>query len=764
MNRFPLDWPPPGAIDLTIHDLPHESSTTEWWYLNGHFVTEGGGQYSIFASFFRKLKRWHQHSKQPEYVYSLTWSIVDVQGKKIVNVSRVDRSAAAEGIRMMDRGLGSKDKLLNQALREILQRGNVPIPDRVFESRVYVAMNKLDLDYGGARFSKLEEGGYRLKLYDSRKQVGCDIVFEPRKAAVRHGDDGVVRGTDDETMFYYFIPRCKLRGKLIYRGMELVLSDGQGWYDHEFGVGEVESIDDEAELVLSAQERAKICRERRRRYDERQVGWDWLSAQLEDGTELTVYPMQYVHTGKSAGNWGIMIDAAGNRSSYSDVKFEAVRLWQSTQTFFEYPVCWRLSVPSAQIQLEVEATFDDQEFVTLISKPSFWEGRVEIRGRIGAREVKGVGFVERCGYAPYETLEGFFQEVGKVVRQSVKQMLPWIVDDERARDLIASKGHEHYLHGVDLEQYARTHIHPIREIVDRGGKSWRSYAAITCCDIVGGDSREFVKWLALPEMMHVGSLIVDDVEDRSDVRRGGPTVHKIWGEAQAINSGTAAYFIGSGLLMSDRLSDAAKLKLYDLYFETLRAGHAGQALDIDGFDHLMPQVVESGDSTLLESRILAVHRLKTAAPAGCLARMGAIAGNGTAQQVEGLGRFFEALGLAFQIVDDVLNIRGFKGNLKNKAEDLVQGKVTLPVAKAMPFLGHADRVWLYQSLRAERKDERLVKLMVDKLEGCGAVDACDSQARQLVERGWEEVQPLLEDSLAKMLLRAFGWFVLERHY
>ena len=65
--------------------------------------------------------------------------------------------------------------------------------------------------------------------------------------------------------------------------------------------------------------------------------------------------------------------------------------------------------------------------------------------------------------------------------------------------------------GVDLEQYARTLIHPIREIIDRGGKAWRSYAALTCCDIVGGDSRKFVEWLAMPELMHVGSLIVDDV-------------------------------------------------------------------------------------------------------------------------------------------------------------------------------------------------------------------------------------------------------------
>jgi geranylgeranyl pyrophosphate synthase/predicted secreted hydrolase len=764
MSKFPHDWPSAGPIDLEVHDLPHESSTTEWWYMNGHCVVEDGREFSIFAAFFRRLKRWHPQTREPEYAYSLTWAIQDVAAKRSINVSRVDKNAPLEGMRMMDRGLGSKDKRLNRALREILERGNVPIPDRIFESRVYVNADKLELDYGGARFYKLDDGCYRLKLRDVYKRVGCDLVFEPRKAAVRHGDEGVVRGTDDELMFYYFIPRCGLRGKLWYQGLDLPLSEGHGWYDHEFGVGEVEAFDDEAESRLSEQQRARVHQERRKRYDERQIGWDWLSAQFEDGTELTVYPLQYVYAGKSAGTWAIMVDAVGNRSSYADARFDAIELWQSTQTFFEYPVRWHLRIASAQVELEVQASYCDQEFVTLISKPSFWEGRVEVRGRIGSREVRGIGFVERCGYAPYETLEGFFQEVGKVVRQSVKETLPWSVSYEQARDLIASKGHEQYLQGVDLEQYARTHLHPIREIVDRGGKSWRSYAAITCCDIVGGDSRDFVKWLALPEMMHVGSLIVDDVEDRSDVRRGGPTVHKIWGEAQAINSGTAAYFIGTGLLMTERLSDASKLRLYELYFETMRAGHAGQALDIDGFDHLMPQVVQSGDSALLESRILAVHRLKTAAPAGCLARMGAIAGHGTEEQVEGLGRFFEALGLAFQIIDDVLNIRGFKGNLKAKAEDLVQGKVTLPVAKAMSLLPRAEREWLYQSLRAEKKSERLVRMMVDKLEGCGAVQVCDREARQLVEDAWAKAEPLVEDSLAKMLLRAFGWFVLERHY
>ncbi|HEX4351519.1 MAG TPA: polyprenyl synthetase family protein, partial [Polyangiales bacterium] len=207
-----------------------------------------------------------------------------------------------------------------------------------------------------------------------------------------------------------------------------------------------------------------------------------------------------------------------------------------------------------------------------------------------------------------------------------------------------------------------------------------------------------------------------------------------------------------------------QVAIYELYFDVLRAGHAGQALDLDGFEEVMKQVVQSGEASLLEDRVLAVHRLKTAAPAGCLARIGAIAGGGSPKQIDGLGRFFENLGLAFQIVDDVLNLRGFQGDLKSRAEDVMHGKITLPVAKAMGVLGANDRKWLHETLRAKPQDLAVVTSVVDMLEGCGAVEACAVQARTLIDSGWEEIEPLLEDSLQKMMMRAFGWYVLERHY
>lgn len=763
VKSVPFDWPDDGSIDLAIHDRPHASSTTEWWYQNGHVVA-GGRRYSFFAAFFRQVKGHDPKTRAPLYAHSLTWALFDPEEREALTVSRVDPSAPEEGLKRVRRGLGGKDHKLNRALSEILERGNVPTPDRMFDGRVFVPEDKLYLQYGPDLFHKLDDGRYRLRLQDRRKGIGCDLVLAPKKPPVRQGDNGIVRGSNDESMFYYFIPRCEVTGTITHRGQAHEITQGQGWYDHEFGVGEQEDVDDAAEAKLDAETRARVQGERRARYEKRQVAWDWLSTQFEDGSELSVYSELYVNVPKTAGLWAVVIDAQGNSKLHTDVEFEAIENWRSTQTFFEYPVRWRVRVPSAQIDIEVTAAFEDSEFITLISKPSFWEGRVHVQGSVAGKRTQGLGILERSGYASYEDLEGFFEEVGKVVRKSVERVIPKQPDYAMARKLIASQERDQYMRGVDIEQYARTHLHPIREIVDRGGKGWRSYAAITCIDIVGGDSRKFVEWIALPELMHVGSLIVDDVEDKSVTRRGGPTAHMIYGEAQALNSGTAAYFIGTHLLDSKLVSDRDRIRTYDLYFEALRAGHAGQALDIDGFEHLMPAVVESGDSALLEERVMAVHRLKTAAPAGCLARMGAVAGGGSEVQIEGLGRFFEDLGLAFQIIDDVLNLRGFKGNLKAKAEDIVQGKITLPVAKSMSRLPKREREWLWETLRKKPEDACVVGEVVDKLEACGAIEACAEQARALVESGWRELEPTVEDSLSKLLLRAFGWYVLERHY
>jgi geranylgeranyl pyrophosphate synthase len=647
-------------------------------------------------------------------------------------------------------------------MAEILHRGKVPIPDRLLEGEITVATDRLSLNYGGARFEGAADGSYHLTLTNPREQLACSLTLHPEKPPIRHGDQGVVRGKNDEEMFYYFIPRCKLTGTLTLAEDTHQITSGSGWYDHEFGGeirgGEIRHPPSARTPVPPALSSPPT--------PTKDIAWNWAAVQLAHGYEISAYALyQNGDDGALLYQWAIVVDPQGEAHAYADFRLEPLAWWRSIRTFNDYPVGWRLVIPEAQVELEILADFPDQEFITVLSKPAFWEGRCTVRGTHHTEAVQGLGYIERSGFETAGDLDQFFGAVSEVVRSAVEKTLPLKPSFVQARDLVASAARSHYLDHVDLGQLARSLIAPIRSITDRGGKSWRSYAALACCDVVGGDSRRFAPWLAMPELLHVGSLIIDDVQDRSTVRRGGPACHQLYGEALAINAGTAAYFLTQHLLNDAKVSDTQKLRLYDLYFEAMRAGHAGQALDLDGMEGLLREVTHHADTKLLEQRVLATYRLKTAAPAGALARMGAVVGGGSEAQIEAVGAFFEAVGLAFQLIDDVLNVRGFKGELKSPGEDLANGTVTLPIAKAMAEISTGERHWLCAALLSKPRDNpALISEVTALLESCGALSACQRQAEQLVEAAWQRAEPLLEDSMPKLMLRAFGWYVLERHY
>ena len=746
VSRYPADWPIDGPIDLQVHDLPHASSTIEWWYQNTHLTSSKGHNFSLFASFFRIAIDRDEETQAYKYAHSITWALCDADNKAYYMDSVVDRIAPVEGLKMIERGHDTTDKLLLRALKEVLVKGNVPLPDRLMEEDAIVDNENLHLQYGVNQYEKLDNGNYKLRLYNAEKAIRCELEFTPLVNPIRHGDNGVVVGTGGEDMFYYFIPECEVNGSIILEDIRHEV-EGSGWYDHEFG----KPADNSGEKI-----------EVNLMHD---IAWNWISLQVSNGQQLSVYDLFDNNDGmKSRGRWAVVIREDGISKSIKDFVFKPKTNWTSSRTFTPYPVSWLLQIPELGIDLEVEAAFPHQEFITIISKPAFWEGRVHAKGMFGTEPVTGLGFIERSGFANVEKLEDFFKAVTKQTRISVEALLPLQPTDEQFARLVASDKNRHFLEGLDKEQYIKQIITPIREIIDRGGKCWRSYAAIACIDVVGGSSQPFMNWLVWPELLHTGSLIIDDVQDKSEIRRGGPSCHVAHGEAIAINAGNACYFLGQLLLLDDALSVDVKLKAYQIYFETMRAAHAGQAMDISSFYHQMPAVVQTGDNRELEKKVLAVHRLKSAVPARMLAQLGAIKGKAQQSQIDGLGNFFEALGLAFQIIDDVLNLRGFKGDLKDRGEDITAGKITMPVTKAMGILSQPDREWLWQKVSSKPPDKTVIAEVINLLERCGAIDACEQQAEYLIEDAWKKLDILIPDNDVKIRLRAFGWYVLRRHY
>jgi geranylgeranyl diphosphate synthase type II len=176
------------------------------------------------------------------------------------------------------------------------------------------------------------------------------------------------------------------------------------------------------------------------------------------------------------------------------------------------------------------------------------------------------------------------------------------------------------------------------------------------------------------EMIHTYSLIHDDLPalDNDDFRRGKPTCHKVFGEAMAILAGDALFTLAMQTLVRiEGLGAAAKVALVEeLSFSggTVGGMIGGQVADIEG--ERQPPTAELLDS---------IHRAKTGALLRASVRMGGICAGGDRAQLEALSKYGEHVGLAFQIVDDILDVEESSEALgKTAGKDAAQGKITFP--------------------------------------------------------------------------------------
>lgn len=212
------------------------------------------------------------------------------------------------------------------------------------------------------------------------------------------------------------------------------------------------------------------------------------------------------------------------------------------------------------------------------------------------------------------------------------------------------------------------------------GKRVRPLLTVLCCEAAGADGRLALPAAAAIELLHNFSLIHDDIEDRDELRRGRPTLWKIWGEAQAINAGDAMFALAHlALLNLDRQGVPAgrvtqAMRLFDT---TCVALTVGQHLDI-AFEQ-RADVTAADYMAMIEGKTAALTR------AACAA--GAIVAGAGAEAVGALADFGQWLGMAFQLQDDVLGIWGDPAVTGKLGSDLARGKKTLPVLHA------ADRDW-----------------------------------------------------------------------
>ena len=321
---------------------------------------------------------------------------------------------------------------------------------------------------------------------------------------------------------------------------------------------------------------------------------------------------------------------------------------------------------------------------------------------------------------------------------------------------------------LDLSQSVMSSVQdlasPLVDVLNRGGKGWRGYALAICCEMVGGNFDQLEDWLAFSEILHAGSLIVDDVEDGARLRRGGPACHLVYGTPTAINSRTLAYFQVQFLIENTGLSGSRKAAIYKEYIDLLRLAHIGQGLDL-GLSIASPLLLDLSDPgmAIIKEHVCASHKLKTGVPFRAFARIGATLGNGRTEEATALGDFFLTLGTAFQAIDDVINVAGLRNNAKERGEDLRTGRITLPVVHLLCSAAQERRQGLLAKFRSAATDPRTHSRLLDLLAGSGVLDLCRTEARNAVRSGLRS----LERTFPRTDLQAleqFATLVIEDYY
>ena len=207
-----------------------------------------------------------------------------------------------------------------------------------------------------------------------------------------------------------------------------------------------------------------------------------------------------------------------------------------------------------------------------------------------------------------------------------------------------------------------------------GGKRIRPILCMAAAEAVGGDADRAAKPACALELVHTYSLIHDDLPslDNDDLRRGRPTCHKVYGEAMAILAGDALLTLAFQTLAElDDASPEARLRMIQ---ELSRA-----AGTVDGMIGGQVADLEAEGKTVEPERLAYIHRSKTGALIRAAVRIGGIHAGATADQAESLSSYGAHIGLAFQIVDDILDEVGTSDTLgKTAGKDAAQNKATFP--------------------------------------------------------------------------------------
>ena len=290
---------------------------------------------------------------------------------------------------------------------------------------------------------------------------------------------------------------------------------------------------------------------------------------------------------------------------------------------------------------------------------------------------------------------------------------------------------------------------PCASLVSGGGKRWRPLLAVLAYQLAGGSGDDIYTLAPLIEGIHTASLIHDDIEDNSELRRGKPAAHVAYGLDSALNSGSWLYFRALQSIEGYHAPADIKLDLYTAALTHIRALHEGQALDIHW--HRTAGFFPSRQDY---ERMI---RLKTGALAALAAYTGMRAAGKEHEESNVFAVLFAEAGVGFQILDDVKNIS--TGNAgKKRGDDIVEGK------KSMPVILHIEKhpedaaslTAYFEQARREGIDSPAIEKAIALLSSSDSIADAEAQGKQTIDLALEQLAARYGNAAKEKFKRLFN--------
>ena len=251
-------------------------------------------------------------------------------------------------------------------------------------------------------------------------------------------------------------------------------------------------------------------------------------------------------------------------------------------------------------------------------------------------------------------------------------------------------------------------------IIAAGGKRLRPSLLLLCCGALGCQSAQRFNMAAVVEFIHTATLLHDDVVDDSALRRGRATANASFGNPAAVLVGDFLYSRAFQMMV-----DAQSMRIMEVLADATNVIAEGEVM----------QLMNMHNAGLDEAGYLHVIRSKTATLFEARARVGAILANATPELEQACAEYGQALGTAFQVIDDVLDYAGDATVMgKSLGDDLREGKATLPLIAAMQRGTEAQAETIKMAI--ETGDLSMLDEIVAIVKSTGALDIARNAARQ----------------------------------